>query len=275
MPPRLLTAAIIIAWLGMSSWLFYRDLWPQLRPGEAPPFRIDFSDEVLAKRPPVHWTVFKNGREMYGLKTEMSYDADLDVFEISGELKPKSGPAKDVPLAERLSITSVYVVTREGELRKSLITLQLPVIGEARMEGEVRDGRLYSWVGLTGSQKRKELEPVGVEAKGGAQNPLQPPDRFTKLSPGQRWRATMSSPLLDALSGLLPGIKDSSVQFLDAEVLREEQYLSFGTQEERCMIIEYTGDDTRGRTWVRVSDGFVLKQEMTLHDDEWEIRRVP
>ena len=41
------------------------------------------------------------------------------------------------------------------------------------------------------------------------------------------------------------------------------------------MIIEYNGDDVHGRTWVRISDGFVLKQEMTLHGDEWEIRRIP
>ncbi len=34
-------------------------------------------------------------------------------------------------------MTSVYVITREGELRKSSITVQLPQLGEARMEGEV------------------------------------------------------------------------------------------------------------------------------------------
>src|SRR5438093_4580587 len=61
MPPRLVTAVLILAWLATSSWLFYQDLWPRIRPGEPPAFRIDFSDEVLAKRPPVHWTVYKNG----------------------------------------------------------------------------------------------------------------------------------------------------------------------------------------------------------------------
>lgn len=257
----------------MSSWLFYQDLWPGLRPGEPPPFRIDFSDEVLARRPPVHWTVFKNGKEAYVLKTELSYDADHDLFEMSSELKPTPGLSKNSPLSDRLTMTSVYVVTREGELRKSSVTLQHPLFGEGRMAGEVRDGRFYSWV--SGLGMREDLKPVPVDSKGSAQNPLQPQDRFAKLSPGQRWRVPLSSPLLDALSGLLPGINESGVQFLDAEVLPEEQYLPFGSVEERCMIIEYKGEDTRGRTWVRVSDGFVLKQEMTLHDDEWDIRRVP
>jgi hypothetical protein len=273
MPPRLLTAAIVIAWLAMSSWLFYRDVWPRLRSGEPPPFRIDFSDEVLGKRV-VHWTVFKNGKETYVLKTELSHQADQELFEMSSELKPPPGPAKDGPLAERLTMTSVYSITRDGELRKSSITVQLPVGGEFRMTGEVRDGKFYSRV--TGLGMVRDLDPVEVRTTGSAQNPLQPQDRYTKLSPGQNWQVPMSSPLLDALAGLIPGLQDNSVQFLKAEVLPEAQYLSFANQDERCMIIEYTGgDDTSGRTWVRVSDGFVLKQEMTLHDDKWEIRRDP
>src|SRR5712692_8899111 len=102
MPPRLLTIAIVAAWLGMSSWLFYQDVWPRLRSGEPPPFKIDFSDEVLAKRPPARWTVFKNGKEAYVAKTEMSFDATLDQFEMSSELTPKPGLPANRPLTEQM-----------------------------------------------------------------------------------------------------------------------------------------------------------------------------
>jgi hypothetical protein len=273
MPPRLFTLAIVIAWIGMTSWLFYRDVWPRIRPGEPPPLASELDIEVTSNRAPVHWTVFKNGKESYVLKTETAYDKENDLVKVSSELKPKPGTPKDAALMERMTLSCEYVITREGELRKSSITLELPPFVQARMDGDVRDGLFYSRVSAL--DLSKELKPVPVETKGSAQNPLQPQDRFSRLSPGQRWRVPLSSPLLDALAGLIPGIKENSVQFLDAEVLRERQSFPFGPREEDCMIIEYNGDDVHGRTWVRVSDGFVLKQEMTLHGDEWEIRRIP
>jgi hypothetical protein len=284
MPPRLLTFAIIAAWLGMSSWLLYQDVWPRLRSGEPPPFKIDFSDEVLAKRPPARWTVFKNGKETYVAKTEMSYDATLDQFEMSSELAPKPGLPGNRPLTEQMTMTSVYVISREGELRKFTVKMKLPFLkgmAQAEMNCEVRDGKLYSRVSAPLLDRPMELEPVPFVAKGSALNPMQPWDRLPHLRPGQRWRLPLYNPLVLALSGndalakLVPGLKDNGVSFLDAEVLRDAKTLPFGDREESCTVIEYTGDDARGRTWVRVSDGLVLQQEMTLHDDDWEMRRDP
>ncbi len=102
----------------MTSWLFYRDLWPRLRPGDPPPFKIDFADEVLVKRPPVRWTVSRNGKATYVMKSEMTYDAELDQFEMSSELNPKPGLPENAPVFERISMKSVYLVTRDGELRR-------------------------------------------------------------------------------------------------------------------------------------------------------------
>jgi hypothetical protein len=284
MPPRLITLAIIVAWLGTSFWLFYQDVWPRLRAGEPPPFKIDFSDEVLTQRPPVRWTVFKNGKQAYIGKTEMKYDTVLDQFEMSSELTPKAGLPGNRPLTEQMSMTSVYVISREGDLRKFSVKMSLPILvgmAQAEMQCEVRDGKLYSRVSAPLLDRPMELEPVAFVAKGSALNPMQPWDRLPNLRAGQRWRLPMYNPLVTALSGndalakMLPGLKDSGISFLDAEVLREAQPLTFGDREELCMVIEYTGDDAHGRTWVRASDGLVLKQEMTLHDDDWEMRRDP
>jgi hypothetical protein len=275
MPPRLLSLAVVVAWVGMSSWLLYRDLWPLIRPGEAPPFTIDFADEVLAKRPPIHWTVSKNGKAIYVEKTEITYDPQLNQFEMTSELKPRPGLGADVPLAERLTMRSLYVVSHEGDLRKTSVTISLPALGEATVEGDVRDDRFYSHVSVPLFGMKKDLEPVEVTGRGTALNPLQPWDRLPNLRPGQRWRLPLSEPLMDALSGLIPGIAENSLRMLDAEVLAKEENLSFAGKDEPCLIIEYTGEDAHGRTWVRASDGTVLRQEFSKGLDDWVMQREP
>jgi hypothetical protein len=275
MPPRFLTVLIVIAWTAVTSWLFYRDVWPRLRPGDPPPFKIDFADEVLVKRPPVHWTVSRNGKATYVMKSEMSYDAESDQFEMTSELSPKPGLPEDAPLFERISMKSVYFVTRDGELHKFSVTTKAPVFGEVRLEGVYREEELLTKVSVPSMGFKKDLDPVRAAAKGNALNPLQPMDRLPQVRPGQHWRMTLSEPLIDALSGIVPGLKDNSIKYLDAEVLGEEQSLRFGLHEESCLVIEYRGEDARGKTWVRASDGLVLRQEFTMHDDEWVLERDP
>jgi len=58
-------------------------------------------------------------------------------------------------------------------------------------------------------------------------------------------------------------------------VLADEYTLPFGSREETCYVIEYTGEGANGKTWVRTSDGLVLKQEFTLRDDDWVLLRDP
>jgi hypothetical protein len=275
MPPRILTWFIVIAWMAMTCWLAYRDLWPRLRSGDRPPFKIDFADEVLVKRPPVRWTVSRSGKATYVMKSEMTYDGETDQFEMTSELNPKPGLPADAPLLERISMKSVYTVTRDGELRRFSITLTVPFLGEVKMDGEYHGDELASRVEVASIGFKKKLDPVNVAAKGNALNPLQPMDRLPHLQPGQEWDMTLSEPLIDALSGVVPGLKDNSVKQLHANVLAGEFSLPFGSRDESCLVIDYSGEDTHGKTWVRVSDGLVLKQEFTLRDDDWVLLRDP
>src|SRR5260370_40827114 len=61
MPPRWLTLSIFALWIFMTGWLFVRDYWPQLQPGQPPPFRIDLADEAQ-NNIPVRWSIFKDGK---------------------------------------------------------------------------------------------------------------------------------------------------------------------------------------------------------------------
>jgi hypothetical protein len=42
-----------------------------------------------------------------------------------------------------------------------------------------------------------------------------------------------------------------------------------------CRIIEYSGDEASGRTWVRESDGLVLQQEITIDGKNLILEREP
>ena len=51
MPPRSITAAILVFWLIMTGWLIQRDLWPLLAPGEPPRMLTLEGDAERAEAP--------------------------------------------------------------------------------------------------------------------------------------------------------------------------------------------------------------------------------
>ncbi|MCI0704717.1 MAG: hypothetical protein L0241_26980, partial [Planctomycetia bacterium] len=114
-----------------------------------------------------------------------------------------------------------------------------------------------------------KLDPVPVPA-GQPLNPLQPVNRLGNVRGGQRWVVHESNPLQDAVMGLfrkklaevglrLPEQKAKDA--LIAEVGRSPQDLEWQRQSVPCWVIEYRRAEPIARTWVRVSDGKVLRQE--------------
>src|SRR5215510_6456088 len=96
MPPRLLSLTIVAGWLGMGAWLFVRDLWPSLRPGEPPPYTFMASDEAPRQGPPVRWNVFKDGMHVYDIvdarttyQEKAEDGAPDDTFEMAAILRAK------------------------------------------------------------------------------------------------------------------------------------------------------------------------------------------
>ncbi len=82
-------------------------------------------------------------------------------------------------------------------------------------------------------------------------------------------------PLIDPLADALPSALTSSrgIRSVDAQVLPETQELEWGGQVVDCLMIEYTGDDFHARTWVRASDGLVLRQETDSRGERMVMER--
>src|SRR5262249_47081996 len=172
-------------------------------------------------------------------------------------------------------------VTREGDIRavSALVKASLWV-GEVKghIEGTVENNRLAPHVQISCGSRcvEADLAPVAIARRGSILNPLLPVNRLTSLKRGTRWRVPMLDPIAEALLAYVRQ-EPPATKFLEAHVLEGGEDLEWQTRRPPvfCLIIDYTGDDTFGRTWVRESDGLVLQQEMTHAGERLTLRRDP
>jgi hypothetical protein len=87
MPPRWLSLAIIVFWLAVTGYLFWRDLLPQLLPGQPPCYAIELVEEARTERPYVTWFVEKDGDLVAHARTRVEHRR-RDVFELVCQIKP-------------------------------------------------------------------------------------------------------------------------------------------------------------------------------------------
>jgi hypothetical protein len=279
MPPRHLILVICAFWVATTGWLFYRDLWPRLLPDEPPPFTIDLADEVSEQK--IYWKLFQNGVDKGGYAFSwVRYRPDEDIFDVASEFKLFSRGKHLGQTDPDQIVESTYGVTREGELRqvRAEVTIKLPTSTvQAEITGRVADQLFHPHLHLASSsiEVDRDLKPVAVSRRGNVLNPLQPLNRIQGLRPGQHWRVPLIDPLQDALSAFTG--RPAEVGLLEADVLPQTEMLTWGSprreREDACLVITYQGENCQGRTWVRASDGVVLRQEFTQHGETLALQR--
>jgi hypothetical protein len=275
MPPRWLSLAIVVFWLGTTGWLFWHDLWPRYRPGNPPPFTIDLTEEVQNKERIIGWTVYQNGQKMFAATTWVHYDERDDSFSLYAKYVPVTRGRGLVRGLALKHFTSCDRVSREGDLLATEVHLELDTF-DLDITGEVRDGvlrpRLRSMV--LDVPEALQPSPVKLPTHGSMFQPLHPLNRIEGLRPGQTWRQPCFNPLADSFKALaLFGGSRSGERYMSARVLPEPQTCTIQNRTKTCLVIEYTGADGNARTWVEQSSGLVLRQEADLEGDEWEMRR--
>jgi hypothetical protein len=277
MPPRHVTLAIVAFWLAMSGWLFYRDLWPRLRPGDPPPYVIDLVDEARFRESRNHWVVLENGKDIGYANTWVDYRQSDDTFRLNGEFKIRTPDGRGDP---RVEVQSWYRVTRTGELREidaqvkmrpGFAGLSFPV--EGSVNGQVRDGKLVLRCRIPLFSVDKELDPVSVAERGSVLTTMQPLNRIHGLRAGQHWQIA----LFDPASAILP-TANPKPRILSAEVVTGDLEIpparpDFPALVIPCFVINYEGTDSRARTWVRQSDSTVLQQEASFGNEQLTLRR--
>jgi hypothetical protein len=288
MPSRWVCVAIVAFWLGTNGWLLWKDVWPNLQPGQPPPFTIDLVEEVQFDKPPqTPWTVTVAGheKETYRASTWVEREPGGDLYVLNLHVVPSFLAPQDVKgLSGRLvqSMDSQCRVTPAGHLRG--LEAEVTVIGEvkASFRGEVRGDSFFGHYGVTfGGQdvgkskwlallgkfipRTGDLDPVPVAHDGAVFLPFHPAPRYHGLRAGQSWRV----PSLD----LLPVAGRASVRFLDAHVLPAPRTLPWKGKESSCLVIEYADDDTQVQTWVEQDSGLVLRQDAVVGTEHWVLQR--
>jgi hypothetical protein len=300
MPSRPAVAAILVLWLATLTLAFYRDVWPLLFASGPPPIAVDLEDEARSSGAAkgIGWQLMRGDQRVGRLSTKMEYvDAD-DTFRFITHYSDIRLDFAALDILVRIQVprlTTTTRVTRSGDLREQtmdgrieLLTSSkagalIPVVeAEAKVEGRVVDGRLVGHCDLKSplGNISRDLDPVPVPS-GHALNPLQPVSRLTGVRPGRRWVVQEVNPLDEALAALFKeklGELARSLPEPKREPLIAEVHSSPGTTrwndaEVSCWVIEYRRGDARARTWVRVSDGKVLRQEASLMGERLTIER--
>jgi hypothetical protein len=289
MPPRIVIAGIVAFWLATTGYTFYRDLWPRLFASGPPPVSIELADEAR-QNVPARWAILRNGERVGKLTTQMKYldaeDAFVFTYRYTDLVFEQDGFA--VIFSE---VVSEVYLTRAGDLKEESITANIEVAREGKVprkpgqekrppselsgtlmvRGVVNNGVMTGRAELTFSvlNLSGDLEPTPVPA-GLPLNPLQPVNRLANVRGGLTWVVHESNPLMTAGVGLLRsklgdfGIRPKEQQpkeSLVAQVKSSPQDLLWQNEVVACWVIEYRRTEVVARTWVRVSDGKVLRQE--------------
>jgi hypothetical protein len=75
-----------------------------------------------------------------------------------------------------------------------------------------------------------------------------------------------------ALGGQAPSFAAPPAALL-AHVLQEPQVMEWNAESHLCLVIEYRGEEYTARTWVRQTDGIVLRQEADAHGETVVLQR--
>jgi hypothetical protein len=275
MPSRPAVAAIFLFWLATTAYAAYRDLWPRLFPSGPPPVAMDLQDEAT-QFAEVRWAVTRGGKTIGRLTTSVKHiDADDTVLftQTYTNVEVEVGPAR----FQASRLRTATRVTRAGRLREQTMdgdlkatARNLVITAAATVTGRVENGQFLGHCDIHSSlgDLSRPLDPVPVP-DGQVLNPLAVPNRLTGLRPGQTWHVTEVNPLADAARLLLKEearkyglpVQEAKRETVVAEVLSNPQRLPWKGEDVDCWVVEYRTDRATARTWVRRSDGKVLRQE--------------
>lgn len=288
MPSRTTSLVIVLFWIGTTGWFVHRELWPALFPSDAPPFVIDLGDEITShfaghrSRSDALWALYRNDELIGMAETRLRYIKEDNTFEMETrvrDLKMKGLVSVEIP-----ELINAYRINRQGELRGLRLTGSMTIkvlgfsySGSMEFTGEVKENQLFrsGFVDLPGLGKvHPKLAPIEAP-KGSILNPMHPVPKV-RVRPGHRWRMPVMDPLADALEPVLQAVVEelrpgqpidwkkllpTRSNYMDATVLDERVEIEYNQVKTTCFVIEFRGDGRTARTYVRESDGAVMRQE--------------
>ena len=296
MPPRYVVALIVGFWLISTGWLAYREWWPWLQADSPPPFTVELADEAAPLI--AHWTIWRGEQKLGTSVTKMIAQKD-DTFHLESTIENLEVEMEVFVHKVQIKVSklrTVQKVSREGKLLAvdSKLQLNLTAFGQkfdmkASITGFAKEGQLHAHSKIESlfGNAENDIDPIPLDS-GSAFNPLQPLAKL-RVRPGQRWKISTVDPVEEAFySSLQQMLSQSKVagkaggnlrksmaapKMLLAEVLTKPHDLLHEGNTISCYLIEYRGEDLTGQTWVQISDGKVLRQEVTWQGKKMTLLR--
>ena len=273
MPSRLACIGILLLWAVASVCLIRRDILPELLIGPPPNLRSIASADPADG--PTRWSIMvADDKNLQSLRpvgqavTESKRLADGQLrlegkvwFEAKGLLEGTPFASKD---QARIEVDNVCDIDLSGNLKSFRAVVRA-------------DGAETPLLTLNGEFKNRAIEvkaqgpipPLNFtkqfpyEPKTMIQNVFGPIDRMPGLAVGQRWEARSISPL----TGMIDVVK--------AEVVKKSEIYWDKSMVATLEVVQKIPPAFSARSWVRKSDGLVLRQEVPFPFVTLIIERLP
>jgi len=293
MGTRTFNVLVVVFWLAATTWLVVAKIVPHMASGTPPEYLVRGGDQTQRDEI-VCWTIDQVGAES-GRNARIGWAAgrgdprtggrsELQSRVFVWRLPTPTGPVMrtlfgwaKIDTRLELGIDSSIYLDRDSQLN--------------RFESSVHIGDGEPWCTIVGTNNDGQLD---VTARVNRDKPQQiasywmggqsvvsdanaPRGYMPDLKEGQSWKTHQLSPLKGA------GGSPVSTEDLEATVKRREDILWEGGQE-KCWLVEYHRDSGAGsrwaetpsrQTWVRCSDGMVLRDEIAILGFRLKFLRVP
>lgn len=259
--PRVELRILIVAfWLIMTGGLVQRDLLPLFGIGELTYQRV-LADRAVEE--PVHW-VLRLGEKKIGRVTTNVRPEENGSFVLLTRARLRGNLFQaDADGAKTLiEVKSEFFVSGLGRLQRFALSAGFEgTTLRARVEGQVSGNELVIRslnVPLLAGETRVAFDPESLLL-----DTLGPLDRLPDLRLNQTWITRTVNPVAVVLpTGPLFG-QGPPFQVVRHRVVNTAT-VDWNEQSWRCYVVEHAYDNLTAHSWVRRSDGKVLRQEVPV-----------
>lgn len=261
MPNRWVAGLIVLFWLIMTAAVVRRDILPRLGYGE-----LDYRTVLSARavEEPVQWSILLSERRIGAATTFIRPQPDGSYDFVSrGSLSAALlGENVENP-ADILLFRSEFVVSPLGRLDHFEASIAMEGSSlRVVVKGTVEEDKLrLETRGLAFLEKDAVLS---IDPESLLVDPLGPLDRLPGLRVGKSWTTRVVNPLSALISPrAFFSSSRPSVEVVHHRVVGFDS-LSWGGRPRRCYLVEHRHGSVVGKTWARVEDGKVLRQEVPV-----------
>lgn len=273
MPSRWACVILMLFWAVATVGLVRRDVLPDLLIGPPPDLRSVAAADRSAG--PTKWSiVVADDASMQSLRsvgqavTETKHEPDGKLRLVSKVWFDSGGLLRGTPFAfrddVRIDVDNSCLIDPSGNLVSFQAVVRAAGVDEPLMtiDGAYKDHAIEvkarSPIPLLNLTKLFSYEPKTM-----IQNALGPIDRLPGLAVGQRWEERVVSPLT------------GKIDVVKAEVVRRSEIYWDKSMTAAYEVVHKLPPGLSARTWVRKSDGLVLRQEVPFPVVKLMIERMP